>query len=235
MSKRLKEVLADRLHFSFLETIENDSCTFSKALNITVRELMEDGTPWLHEALRHVLICHSQDVCTHYDIAIDPTTGIGSITIEDISAVQLSIVQVDDDGVQMINEDDYKITYKVNGEASGMDYARITFQESDSETVNMEIINQPMARTSLVIEKALRDMDGGVIDFDPQMEFPVTIVDPCGCEQQIILSQENQFRKVLENLHVASYTIYEEAQREYAIQYCFNGVPAMDTQFAMER
>ena len=28
MSKRLKEVLANRLHISFLETIENDPCDF---------------------------------------------------------------------------------------------------------------------------------------------------------------------------------------------------------------
>lgn len=52
MSKRLKEVLANRLHISFLETIENDPCDFVGTMRITVREQQEDGTPWLHEKRR---------------------------------------------------------------------------------------------------------------------------------------------------------------------------------------
>ena len=51
MSKRLKEVLANRLHISFLETIENDPCDFVGTMRITVREQQEDGTPWLHETI----------------------------------------------------------------------------------------------------------------------------------------------------------------------------------------
>ena len=153
MSKRLKEVLANRLHISFLETIENDPCDFVGTMRITVREQQEDGTPWLHETTRHVKLCDSQDVCREYDIPIDAQSGTGSVVVEYVEGVQLALVQVDENGQQMLHEDEYAITYKLDGEESEMDYINFVFDERSSETREVEIINRRIPLTSLHIEK----------------------------------------------------------------------------------
>lgn len=234
MSKRLKEVLANRLHISFLETIENDPCDFVGTMRITVREQQEDGTPWLHETTRHVKLCDSQDVCREYDIPIDAQSGTGSVVVEYVEGVQLALVQVDENGQQMLHEDEYAITYKLDGEESEMDYINFVFDERSSETREVEIINRRIPLTSLHIEKVVLDRDGCRMPIDPQWEFPIRIVDMRGCEQCFTLNVENQFHIVIEQLRVGNrYTIEEMPQRGFSVSYSFNDVANVDNVFEM--
>lgn len=224
MSKRLKEVLANRMRISFLETIENDPCDFKGTMRITVRELAEDGTPWTHESLRHVKLCDSQDVCREYDIPIDASTGTGSVVVEYVEGVQLALVQVNENGMQMLNEDEYAITYMLDGVASEMDYINFVFDETSRETREVEIINRRIPTASLLIEKVVQDRDGCVMVPDENWEFPFRIVDTRGCEYCFTLCAENQFRLRLDNLRAQNrYFIEEMPQRGFLASYSFNG------------
>ena len=109
-----------------------------------------------------------------------------------------ALVQVDENGQQMLHEDEYAITYKLDGEESDMDYINFVFDERSSETREVEIINRRIPLTSLHIEKVVLDRDGCRMPIDPQWEFPIRIVDMRGCEQCFTLNVENQFHIVIE-------------------------------------
>lgn len=233
MSKRLKEVFAKMRYVSFLETIENDPCKESGTLDIIVEEQLEDGSSWSHEVIRYVKICHSQNQCKHYEVEIDKDSGIGKIRIDDISAVQQIVVQVDENGMQMLNDDAYHIQYFVNDGCCADDYATVYFTNDPScQHQVVRIVNRKLPETRLEIYKILRDQKGNPVDFTGDQEFTIHMRSDGCFEKFITLNQENCFHETLCGLTPGFYTIEECECGAYATSYRLNfGDESCDTLF----
>lgn len=224
MSKCLKEVFAKMFHVSFLETIGNDPCTEFGSMDIIVEEQHADGSPWTKEATRHVSVCQTRDECSHYEIKINPETGIGKITIDNIQAAQYVAVQVDEHGQQMMNHDAYDITYYVNGEASEEDRAVLYFTSDEASAhQTLRIVDKEREQASLEVTKILRDAFGHPQSLDEDSKFSMCLRDDHGFEQFFVLHYGNGFRCVLENLRPGCYTISEYECEEYTPLYRLNG------------
>lgn len=210
MSKCLKEVFAKMHYVSFLETIENDPCKESGALDIIVEEVLEDGSTWLHEAVRYVKICHSQNQCKSYEVAIDKDSGVGKIHIDGISTGQQMIEQVDENGIQMLNDEACHIQYFVNDECCTDDYATVHFiNDPPCHHQTVRIVNRKLPETRLEIYKILRDQNGNPVDFTGDQEFTIHMHNDSDFEKVIILNQENCFHETLCGLQAGLYTIEE--------------------------
>lgn len=233
MSKRLKEVFANmRYVMSFLETIETDPCERKGTLEITIEEQLEDGSPWLHETLRNVKICHSRQECQHYEVHIDPATGIGKIKIEGIEATQHVIVEVDENGQQMIDNDDMSIQYAVDGEEEENDYATVHFSSVQGYDHHLRIVNRQLPKTQLELFKILRDVNGNSLDGDHTMSFDVWLQNASGYETCVTLCAENNFHTVIDDLTPGFYQIWEVEQQAFQVSYRLNlGNETTDTQF----
>lgn len=224
MSKSLKEVFARMFHVSFLETIGNDPCTEFGSMDIIVEEQHEDGSPWAKDTTRHVKVCHSRDECSHYEIPIDPETGVGKITIDNIQAVQHVVVQVDAQGQQMMNHDEYDITYYVNEKAMEDDYATLYFtSDADSAKQTLRIVNRERASTSLEVTKVLRDKEGRPLELRRDMEFTMVLRDNNCFERFFVLNQKNGFKEVVCDLRPGFYTIEEVEEEAFVPIYVLNG------------
>lgn len=221
MSKLLKEVTAHKFQVSFLGTIQPEPCNVKGTMDIIVEELNDDGSPWTKQAVRFVKVCHSQNECTHYEIAIDKTTGIGRITLESMEAMNYVIAQVDECGNQMITGDDYDIHYLVNEDMMEEDYASVSLL--DTPHARIHIINRRMQKARLDMNKVIRHQDGSVCEMPHEEEFLIRITKGDCFERFVKLNECNDFHASLEDLRAGVYTIEEYEYCDYTTYYKFNG------------
>lgn len=224
MSKHLKEVFASTFHVSFLETIQPEPCNVKGTMDIIIEEINDDGSPWKKQATRFVKVCHSQNECTHYEIAIDPETGIGKITLQNLAAMKYRMVQVDECGTQMMNQDLYEISYMVDDEVQEGDYAEVSF-EGGREHAVLRIINRRLPDASLIIHKCLRDRRGNELPLCEDMEFLVRITRSDCFERFVKLNRDNDFCARLDHLHAGIYHIEEYEYCDYLPFYRMNDAP----------
>ncbi|MEG0709695.1 MAG: hypothetical protein RR481_05635 [Longicatena sp.] len=215
MSKRLKEVFANMFHVSFLETIERDPCDINGTMEIIIEELTFESKAKTIAQTRYVKVCNSQKKCIHYEVPIDATTGIGRLSISNIQELEHVVVQVEEDGTQMINKDMVQISYEVNGVRQEEDYASLQYtSNTNTHHQCVRIINQELASSELTIYKELQDENEEVLPLENDMKFLVCIHNERGFEKYITLDYKNNFREVVDCLKPGFYTIEE---CEYAL------------------
>lgn len=221
MSKHLMEVFASMFHVQLLETIQPEPCNVKGTMDIIIEERNADDTPWLGQAVRFVKVCHSQNECTHYEIEIDPKTGLGSITLQDVQAMKYRLVQVDECGTQMVDQDLFDISYMVDDMAQEQDYAEVSFEHTNQHAT-VRIINRRLQAASLHLQKTLHDRNGNVCELCDDMEFLIRISRSDGFERFIKLNQKNHFECQLCDLRAGMYTIEEYEYCDYEPYYRMN-------------
>lgn len=207
MSKHFKDVYAHKFQMSFLETIQPEPCNAKNTMDIIVEEVNDDGSPWAKQAIRFVKVCHSKNECIHYEIVIDPNTGIGTITLDDIQASNAVVVQVDECGNQMVNGDSFDISYMVNEAPMEEDYASVSFQKEQHACVR--IVNRVMKMASVSIHKTMRNQEGKSYAPCDDDEFMVRITKGDCFERFVKLNKTNQFHAVLEDVTSGTYMMEE--------------------------
>ena len=147
MSRRFQKVLTNAFHVSFLETIENDACERYYTLDI---EAQSDDPTMFNQSM-YIKLCHSQEECAHYEIPLDEF-GRGRISIENQQAITVNVVQVDECGNQVMNQDGMEISYIVENEVQQEDYARLHTEDlKDHYTIRIE--NHVLQKADLHIQK----------------------------------------------------------------------------------
>lgn len=232
MSKRLKEVLAGLTQMSLVTNVNCDRCEdFHGTLSIVLLDQDEHGNTTSASDTRYVKVTDSRGNCEIYKL--DVQNGVATLELTELDAVQLSIVQVDEHGQQMIDGDTYAIMYIVNGEIREEDYAKHTFT-TQHQSQQLQIINQPRIGTQLHICKAVFDEYRDLADFDESMNFTICLYG-MGIEKFIDLNVTNQFQITLENLPMGHYQIEEEQQACFDTYFRFdNGEETQQCDICLE-
>lgn len=222
MSRRFQKVLTNAFHVSFLETI--DACERYYTLDI---EAQSDDPTMFNQSM-YIKLCHSQEECTHYEIPLDEV-GRGRITIENQQAITVNVVQVDDCGNQLMNQDGMEISYIVENEVQQEDYARLhTDDLRDHYTIRIE--NHMLQKANLQIQKK--------ISVDEHLQTPkedecfTVCVEGMGICQYVNLDASNDFSCCLEGIPVGRYAISELNAFQDVI-YRFNDQVVDDNNFML--
>lgn len=219
MSKHLLEALAALSHMSLAQTIDCGNCEpFSGTLNIHLMEKDEQGNTTTSSDTRYVKVSDSQGNTKIHPIVLNQ--GEGTLLLEGIEASQVVVVQVDQDGQQIVDQDRFAITYVVNMEAVEEDYASHVFHQGN-QNQTLDIINQILPITTLTISKVLLDEFQEMMDFHEDMNFSFQLegMGKCLC---IDLNCTNDFCKTL-SLPVGRYLLCEEEDPCFQTSYSFDG------------
>lgn len=219
MSKHLLEGLATGAHIAFIQSTCEHQEAFGGTLSIHLMEQDEQGNTTAIDTIRYVKVSDSKGNEKIYEIALHQ--GEGNLTISDIQAAQLVVVEVDEKGMQLMNGDVYKITYEVNGEESDEDYATHYFYP---EALQQELMikKQLCKASTLTIVKQVMDEYHNLSDYEEDMNFTVHIEGMGYCEV-IDLNMRNHFQMCLDHLRIGRYQIYEEESQGYRTTYCYDG------------
>lgn len=208
MNKHLLRALWAWTHPSLIQTVDqNTSGEPAFALDIRLLDQDENGNTTSTCDTRYVRISDSSGGDVVYPLCLE--NGEAYLRLEDLRGVNYTLVQCDENGNQLMNGDDYAITYTVNGMMQQNDYARAEREHGSCQQI--EVINLPKQPVTLHIVKALVNEFQEPIDFSCDMCFHVSI-SGCGFCETVKLNMENQFHAVLENLSAGMYEISEQPQ-----------------------
>lgn len=230
MSKHLLEGLAALSHMSLLQTNHENCEPYSGTLNIHLMEQDEQGNTTDVNEVRYVKVSDAKGGSKVYEIKLQH--GEGDLAINDIQASQVVVVQVDEEGMQMMNQDAYTITYYVNEEASEEDYATHYFNQG-MPVQQLRICNQRLSQGELTIVKVLLDEYHKQMDFSDDMNFSVHVEGNGFCKI-IDLNCTNNFQACLKSMRCGRYQIYEENCEDYRTSYCYDGGEAMQAPIEIE-
>ncbi len=224
MSRRFQKVLTNAFHVSFLETIENDACERYYTLDI---EAQSDDPTMFNQSM-YIKLCHSQEECAHYEIPLDEF-GRGRISIENQQAITVNVVQVDECGNQVMNQDGMEISYIVENEVQQEDYARLHTEDlKDHYTIRIE--NHVLQKADLHIQKKISVNQELKL---PRVDECFTIyVEGMGICQYVNLDQNNDFSCCLEGIPAGQYAISELNAYNDTL-YQLNGQPIEDNNFIL--
>ena len=225
MSRRFRKVLTNAFHVSFLETIENDACDRYYTLDI---EAQSDDPTMFNQSM-YIKLCHSQEECTHYEIPLDEF-GRGCISIENQQAITINVVQVDDCGNQVMNQDGMEVTYVVEDEVQQEDYARL-HTEDLKEHYTIRIENHVLQKAALHIQKKIAVK--GELQLPEADECFTIYIEGMGICQYVTLDQNNDFSCCLEDIPAGRYSI-SELNEFHDVIYQFNGQQMEDSNFILD-
>lgn len=219
MSKHLLEVLTSLTHMSLLETM-GDGCgaAFDQTLDIQFVDQDEQGNTTHASDTRYVKVNDSQSGSQVYAMQLEE--GYAHLCLEHITGVQVTIVQVDEQGHQVMNGVEQTVLYEVNGEVSEDDYARLYFSSQMAKQA-LRIINRPHQSATLQVSKIVYDEYHNVMDVQADMSFCVHL-EGMGMKLCQTLDASNAFTFTWHALQPGRYTIYEDKQENYEISYSFN-------------
>lgn len=197
------------------------------SVDITIEEQREDGTANMRENTRYVRVCGSNEDCRTYPVSIDSATGFGQLHIDEVQSVQSVVVLVDDQDMQIVNGDDYEVTYYVNEEKVEEDYATVILSNEGNEHASVHIVNRELQRATLEIYKVLRDEFGNSLTLDDSMCF-ILCLDGMGMHEEVILDAGNDFQVFLNDILPGEYLVKEQCVSGYHTYYSFNGSDEME-------
>ncbi len=216
MKKFIKNALIKKSYMSFLEVVQQDSCDCRGTVSILMKEQPTDELPYLEPITRYVKVCDSSKKCQIYAIPIDENTGIGELQIKNIEGVQVSLVEVDKEGQQLVNTNDFHISYYVDHEETGMDCAQVVFDHT-SKMVEIEIIHQKLEECSLMIKKMIENEDGSLVPIQDKQTYRFLLEDQNGEQFCEILNCENNYETMIEHLFKQRYEIKEDISDYYLL------------------
>lgn len=219
MSKHWLEGLAAYPHIAFLQSEDKEKNACSGTLHIHLMEQDEQGNTTATDALRYVKVSDSRGGEQIYEAAMQ--NGSAELTLEDVDAAQIVVVEVDEQGNQLMNGDAYDIQYEVNGEIQQEDYATHYFH-TDAAIQEVVIVRRRKHAASLTIVKVLLDEYHTQCDFSKDMNFPVHI-EGMGICKTVDLNACNHFQVCLDHLRPGTYQIYEEETASYRTSYRYDG------------
>lgn len=206
MNKHLLKALWAWTHPTLIQTVDQKAdCDSAMALDIRLLDQDENGNGTSACDTRYVRISDSSKGDVVYPLCLK--NGEAYLRLEDLSGVQYTLVQCDENGNQLLNGDCWAITYMVNQTMQQQDYARVNSEVADCQQIT--IINLPKQPVTLHMVKRLENEYQEPMDFSCDMCFHVK-VSGCGCVRDVVLNMENQFHAVLENLSAGMYEIVEE-------------------------
>ncbi|MCI9293366.1 MAG: hypothetical protein HFF02_08750 [Erysipelotrichaceae bacterium] len=214
------------------ETVENTApmCNSTPvAFNIRLMDQDAMGNSTSADDIRYIRISDSSGSDQIHPMRL--ANGEAYIRLEDMNAAQFTLVQVDENGNQMINGDAFAISYMVDGKIQDEDYARV--YDTCNDEVTITILNMPIAPLTLHVVKVLYDEFGEVLEPNPNMNFTVTITG-MGCSEVIDLNCDNDFHVTLDSLSAGIYDVYEIENDCFDTTYAFDGAkPSTCEQFSM--
>lgn len=216
MRKLMKNTLIKKSYMSFLEVAQQEPCEHQGSVHVIIKEYQIKDNPCGESYKRYIKLCDASCEDKIYEILIDENTHIGELKIENIEEGQISLIQVDACGQQVVNGDDFCITYYVNDKKLSTDYAEFTLDDT-SKTVNVEIINQEVEECTLQIKKMKEDDDGNIVPIVEDQEYSFILEDQQEEQFQCTLNKENNFQTTMCHLLCQRYEIKEENKSEYYV------------------
>lgn len=233
MSKHLLEVLGAMTHPTLMQTVEQchqGSDANPMALNIRLMSEDEQGNLSSADDTRYVRI--SDSAGGDRVVPLRLKHGEGYVRLEDICAAQLTIVQCDEAGNQMMNGDRYGIVYVVNDIEQSEDYGRI--YHKGEEVQEICIINRPASSICLNIVKVLYNEYHEPMEFSKDMNFTIKI-QGCGGMETIDLNEINDYQVTLDHLKAGMYEVCEEEEACWSTMYALDGgKPCTDGTISLE-
>lgn len=221
MNKHLLRALWAWTHPSLIQTVnQKSSGEPGMALDIRLLDQDENGNTTSTCDTRYVRISDSSGGDVVYPLCLE--NGEAYLRLEDLRGVNYTLVQCDENGNQLMNNDRYATTYVVNDCAQQNDYARI--YREDAVCQQIEVINLPKQPMTLHIVKVLENEFGEPIDFSCDMCFHLS-VKGCGYCENVTLNMDNQFHATLDNLSAGMYEIVEEPQESFRARLCLDDEP----------
>ena len=237
MSKRIRNVLHRLLPVGFLETVQLSDYR----MDITIEERTQTGKAGFKKRMRHIKVCCSQNECRQFDIEMNPSTGIGTITIFDLQPREYMIVETDDQGRHLTTNHDTSISYMVDGRKIREDYASADFDNQTHHTIHIihdelpsdewqekedyfmkEDSAVPMAETALNLELYQRTSNGQ-LSKPRHGEYDVRIRSE-NYEQIIVLCEDNEYQCIVCDLSAGFYDVsIVDKSKEDSICYVVNG------------
>ncbi len=237
MSKRIRNVLHRLLPISLLETVQ--PCDYR--MDITIEERMRTGEAGFTKRMRHIKVCRSQNECRQFDVEINPSTGIGTITIFDLQPTEYLVVETDDQGQQLTSSEGLSISYIVDGQKVNEEYASVDFDNQTHHAIHIihhELSNDrweekedyfmkedstvQMAETELSLELYQRTSNGQ-LSKPMHGEYSVRVRSEDD-EQIVVLCEDNEYQNVLCGLNPGFYDVSVlDKSKEDSICYMVNG------------
>lgn len=224
MSKRFQKVLTNAFHVSFLETI-HDPC--ERSYSLVIQAQSDDPAMW--GGSMYVKLCHSQEECAHYEILLDER-GKGSITVNELQANTVNIVLTDACGNQIVNGDEQRVVYEVDGQHQQEDYARL-FTEDGKDEYIVRITSERIMPADLRITTKVRMKQE--LQAPHENECFTMRLQGQGISRFVTLDASNAFMMEVKDLPYGRYTIHGLDETKDTI-YRFNGVDIMDDFFMIE-
>ena len=133
MRKLMKNALIKKSYMSFLEVAQQEPCEYQGSVHVIIKEKYVNDNPCVESFKRYVKLCGASCDDKIYEVFIDENTHSGELKIENVEEGQISLIQVDACGQQVINGEDFCITYYVNDKKSLTDYAEFTLDDTSQD------------------------------------------------------------------------------------------------------
>ena len=167
---------------------------------------------------RFIKISDSLGNCEQYEVYMDETSGIGTLDIYEVEGIQVTLVEVDEDGQQVCNEERDPLFYVVDQVLQQEDSASFVFDETEQKTVSVWICHgekedyvfenkkKPLERGSqLTIAIQMQDEEGY---HRPSLyqSYQVQIISN-ELDQILTLDASNQYSQRIDHLESGCYSI----------------------------
>lgn len=202
---------------SLLQTIDNEQCVELRgSLCIRIVDQDDAGNRTNASDTRYVKVADSHGFSNIH--AITMLDGEGQLQLDDITACQLVVAQVDEDEKQIIDGDHYAITYYVNQSECEEDYAKL-YLTNDRSDQEVTIVNRFLGETTLTLTKFFLNEYREYMDAEA-CNIAV-FVEGMGCKHCIDLNMANDFSCTL-HLRPGRYHVWEEENNGYLTTYRFD-------------